>query len=302
MLMPAFIEPALATLRATPPRGEQWVHEIKYDGYRFQAHLQQGQVQFFTRRGHDWTARLSKLVAPAASLKTHAAILDGEVVVQGETGGADFNELEREISKKGGSNKLVFYAFDLLYFDGLDLRGAALLERKEVLRELLSSLDPEERIKFSEHLEGDGAQLRQHACESGLEGIVSKRKDGRYSSGRTDLWVKAPCKRRDTFVVIGWALKGTKFDGFYLAEERSGKLVYAGKIEGGWSEDEKKDLLARVKPLRSRHPPIVLGVQKPKGQWVEPRVLVDVEYRAKTAKSGLLRHPSYKGLRLDLME
>lgn len=114
--------------------------------------------------------------------------------------------------------------------------------------------------------------------------------------------MKAPCKRRDTFVIIGWALKGTKFDGFYLAEEHKGKLAYAGKIEGGWSEDEKKDLLARVTPLRIAQPAIELEVHKPKAQWVEPRVLVDVEYRAKTGKSGLLRHPTYKGLRLDMME
>jgi ATP-dependent DNA ligase len=150
------------------------------------------------RRGHDWTDGLSKLVPPAASLKTQAAILDGEV--QDEHGRTDFNEPERELGKKSGSNKLVFYVFNLLYLDGLDLRGATLIQRKDVLRELLSSLDPEERIKFSDHLEGDGAQLREQACEIGLEGIVSKRKDGRYASGRTDLWVKAPCKRRDTFV------------------------------------------------------------------------------------------------------
>src|SRR5262249_19762847 len=154
--------------------------------------------------------------------------LDGEVVVQDEHGRSDFNELERELGKTGGSNKLVFFVFDLLYLDGLDLRGAPLLERKEVLRELLSSLDLDDRIKFSDHLEGDGAQLRKQACEIGLEGIISKRKDGRYPSGQTDLWVKAPCKQRDTFVIIGLALKGTKFDGFYLAEELGGKLAYAG--------------------------------------------------------------------------
>jgi bifunctional non-homologous end joining protein LigD len=139
-------------------------------------------------------------------------------------------------------------------------------------------------------------------CEIGLEGIVSKRRDGRYQSGRTDNWVKVPCKRRDTFVVIGWAEKGRKFDGFYLGEGSNGKLVYAGKIESGWTEDEKEELLARVKPLETGHPPVDLEDRKPKAQWVEPRLLVDVEYRAKTSKSGLLRHPTYKGVRLDLME
>jgi len=106
----------------------------------------------------------------------------------------------------------------------------------------------------------------------------------------------------DTFAIVGWALKGTRFDGFYLAEERDGKLVYAGKIEGGWSEKEKKDLLARIRPFKQRTAPIDLPVEKPKAQWVEPRLLVDVEYRAKTGKSGLLRHPTYKGIREDLSD
>jgi bifunctional non-homologous end joining protein LigD len=136
----------------------------------------------------------------------------------------------------------------------------------------------------------------------GLEGIISKRKNGRYESGRTDAWTKSPCKLRDTFAVAGWALKGSRFDGFYLAEERDGKLVYAGKIEGGWTEEEKNDLLARIRPYKQRHAPIELASAKPKAQWVEPRVLVDVEYRAKTGRSGLLRHPRYKGIREDLSD
>jgi bifunctional non-homologous end joining protein LigD len=304
--MPSFIEPALATLKLSPPKGEQWEHEIKYDGYRFQAHVREGQdrerkVRFLTRRGYDWSARLASLRAPVASLKTHAAILDGEVVVQREGGATDFNELEREISKKGGSPRLVFYVFDLLHLDGLDLRRAPLIDRKAVLADLLATLDPGEPVKFSEHLETDGAAMRQRACEMGLEGIVSKRKTGIYQSGRTDHWIKAPCKLRDTFVIVGWAQKGSKFDGFYLGEERGGKLVYAGKIEGGWTEEQKQDLLARVKPLKRRGAPVELPEAKSKAHWVEPRLLVDAEYRARTARSGLLRHPRYKGMREDLM-
>src|SRR5262245_4438159 len=149
--MPSFIEPALATLRTSPPKGEQWVHEIKYDGYRFQAHVREGQdrerkVRFLTRRGHDWSARLVNLRAPVSRLKTHAAILDGEVVVQGEGGATDFNELEREISQKGGSPRLVLYVFDLLYLAGLDLRRAPLIDRKAVLADLLATLGPSEPV------------------------------------------------------------------------------------------------------------------------------------------------------------
>jgi bifunctional non-homologous end joining protein LigD len=191
-----------------------WVHEVKYDGYRFQAHIHQGQVRFFTRRGYDWTARLAKLVAPAARLKAHAAILDGEAVVQDENGHTDFNELEREISRKGSSKKLIFYVFDLLYLEDLDLRPAPLVERKQVLEELISTLEPGGPIVFSEHVEADGPELWQQARALGLEGIVSKRKDARYQSGRIDTWTKTPCKRRETFVILGWAEKGTRFDGF----------------------------------------------------------------------------------------
>jgi bifunctional non-homologous end joining protein LigD len=217
------------------------------------------------------------------------------VVVEGADGKADFNELERELGKSGGSSALVLYLFDLIYLDGLDLRRVTLIERKQVLAELLAPLDPDGAVRLSEHLEVDGAELRQHACAMGLEGIISKRKDGRYESGRTNLWTKSPCKVRETFAVAGWALKGAKLDGFYLAEERDGKLVYAGKIEGGRTEEEKNDLLARIKPYQQRHAPIELATAKPKAQWVEPRVLVDVEYRARTGKSGLLKLQGTRG-------
>ncbi len=278
------------------------VHEVKYDGYRFQSHVRQGQVRFFTRRGHDWTAKVRNLVAPVGALKTYAAILDGEVVVHGHNGSTDFHELERELGKKDGAERLVFYLFDLLYLDGFDLRDAVLEQRKEVLARLLAQSGNVAPLVFSEHEEMDGGEMWKHACKIGLEGVVSKRLDGRYRSGRLDTWLKAPCKLRDTFVIAGWALKGREFDGFYLGEERRGKLVYAGKIESGWTEDEKKQLLAEVRPLQRRTPAIELVTDKPKAHWVEPRVLVDVEYRAKTDKSSLLRHPRFKGVRRDLME
>jgi bifunctional non-homologous end joining protein LigD len=196
--------------------------------------VHEGQVKFLTRRGHDWSDRAPKLLATVASLKTHAAILDGEIVVQDARGGSDFNELERELGKKGGSNRLVFYVFDLLYLDGLDLRPATLVERKEVLQLLMAPPDRGAVVQYSEHFTGDGAALHQQTCDMGLEGIVSKRIDARYVSGRTETWIKVPCRRRDTFVIVGYALNGKKFDGFYLGElHDDGDLVYAGKIESG---------------------------------------------------------------------
>lgn len=200
------------------------------------------------------------------------------------------------------TNRLTFFVFDLLYLDGIDLRRAPILAREEALAALLSDLPRNSPIKLSEHVAGDAAKLMREACEVKLEGLVSKRVDGRYKSGRSTVWFKATCKKRDTFVIVGWALKGKRFDGFYLGEEKNRKLVYAGKIEQGWTEQQKDDLLARVKPLKRRAQPLAVKIDKPKAQWVEPRVLVDVEYRAKTARSGLLRHPSFKGVREDLMQ
>jgi bifunctional non-homologous end joining protein LigD len=298
--MPTFIEPLFATLRDKPPSGDNWVHEIKFDGYRFQSHIRYGQEpRFFTRRGHDWTDKIKGIAAAMSSLQP-SAIVDGEVVV--EAGGTtDFNELERELAK-GNSDRLTYFVFDVPYLDGFDLRDETLLHRKRALQVLLQELPEGSPIKFSEHVEGDAVEMKKTLCGMNLEGVVSKLKNGRYVSGRSDVWVKAPCRKRDTFIIVGWVLKGRKFDGFYLGEEHSGELVYAGKIEGGWTEKQKDELLQEVQALETDRSPLVRRVEKPKARWVKPRVLVDVEYRAKTKASGLLRHPSFKGIRRDLMD
>jgi bifunctional non-homologous end joining protein LigD len=193
----------------------------------------------------------------------------------------------------------VFYAFDLLHLDGLDLRGAALLDRKQVLAELLA--DAAEPIRFSEHVEADGAAVYENACRLKLEGVVSKRKDGRYHSGRSHEWFKATCRHRDTFAVAGWAEKNGKFDGLYLARNDEGKLVYGGKLEGGFDEADTRRLLALLEPLRTKQPPFAAPRRFPKARWVKPAVLIDAEFRGRTG-DGLLRHPSFKGVRGDLMD
>jgi len=193
----------------------------------------------------------------------------------------------------------VYYVFDLLYLDGLDLRAARLIERKRVLQLLLANVGG--AVRVSDHLVGDGPAIWRRACDVELEGIVSKRDDSRYRSGRTDVWIKSTCRHRDTFAVVGWAEKNKKFDGIYLARERDGELVYAGKLERRISSDDKRTLLARLKTLRVRTRPMRAARRKfPKARWVKPRLLVDAEFRGKTA-DGLLRHPSFKGVREDLM-
>lgn len=296
--MPAFIEPLLATLRPKVPGGDGWLHEIKFDGYRLQLHKADNIIRLLTRRGHDWTHKMPAITQVAYGLNVGRAIIDGEVVVLAADGTTDFNELERELGRSE-TNRVVFYAFDLLFFESWDLRKVALLDRKRTLAAVLEMLPKDSAIRYSDHTEG-GASLLQSFCNAGLEGVVSKRKDGRYESGRSDSWIKATCRRRDTFVIIGWARKGRKFDGFYLGEAAGRELVYAGKIESGWTDDEKEKLLALVKE-REITKPLARVPDKPKAHWVRPEVLVDIEYRARTAKSGLLRHPSFKGLRWDLM-
>jgi bifunctional non-homologous end joining protein LigD len=299
--MPAYIEPLLAKLRDRPPVGDNWVHEIKFDGYRFQLHIQYGRpTVIYTRRGHDWTEKAKSIAAATFPIQT-SAVIDGEIVVISSDGTTDFNELERELGKRD-SDRLTFYAFDVPYLDGYDLRNETLLNRKEALKLLLEVLPAESPIKYSDHVEGDSVAMRKRLCDLNLEGIVSKLKDSRYVSGRSDAWVKVPCRRRETFAIVGWALKGRKFDGFYLGEERGGRLEYAGKIEGGWTEKEKVALLTEVREYKANRSPLATKIDKPKAQWVDPCVLVDVEYRAKTKISGLLRHPTFKGVRRDLMD
>jgi bifunctional non-homologous end joining protein LigD len=295
---PGFIAPALATLASRAPAGRQWLHEVKFDGYRFQCHIHNG-IRFLTRRGHDWSRRLPNLIAALAPFDAHAVILDGEVTVQTAAGRPDFHALEKALKTPHGSDRLVYYVFDLLYLDGLDLRHAALVERKRVLQLLLANVG--RAVRVSEHLVGDGPAIWRRACAIELEGIVSKRDDSRYRSGRTEAWIKSTCRHRDTFAVVGWAEKNKKFDGIYLGRAQDGELVYAGKLERGISSDDKRTLLTRLTPLRVRARPMRAARRKfPKARWVKPRVLVDAEFRGKTA-DGLLRHPSFKGVREDLM-
>ena len=294
---PKFIEPALASLVDTPPKTEHWIHEIKFDGYRLQLHLREGEAKLFTRRGHDWTQRFKSIAAAAWLLETNSAVIDGEVVVQTKEGTSDFGALEADLGANR-DDRLVFFAFDLMYLAGLNLRAAPLKERKRVLSILMRSA--KEPLRYSEHFEtGNAQRLYTDACKLGLEGLVSKRADGPYRSGRTLNWTKVTCRNRDTFYAIGIASRGRKFDGVYLARKDGDELLYAGKVERGFSEQQVKQLKQRLDPYRTRTQPLTTKVDKPKAAWFKPAVLVDVEFRALTGKRKV-RHPSYKGVREDL--
>jgi bifunctional non-homologous end joining protein LigD len=213
-------------------------------------------------------------------------------VVPSADGTADFSVLQNEL--KGRSKTIVLVAFDLLYLNGYDLRRLPLFERKVQLKKVISDTD----VQFSESFEVDGKETYKHACKTGLEGVVSKVRDSRYNSGRTNDWVKKTCAQRETLAIAGYALDGKKFDGLYLARHSGDELVYAGKVDHGFDLASAKDLQARLAPLISKRQPFSKRIAH-RGIWVEPSLLAEIEYRANSAE-GKVRHPVVKGLREDL--
>jgi bifunctional non-homologous end joining protein LigD len=207
-------------------------------------------------------------------------------------GTTDFSVLQNEL--KGRSTTIVMIAFDLLYLKGYDLRKLPLHERKSLLKKLVDKTD----IQFSESFEIDGREMFKHACKTGLEGVVSKVRDSRYSSGRTNDWVKVTCAQRETLPIAGFALKENRFDGLYIGRQEGDDLIYAGKVDHGFDEASVKSLQARLKPLIRKTQPYSKRVAH-RGIWVEPELLAEIEYRAKSAE-GKVRHPFFKGIREDM--
>ncbi|MCK1288579.1 non-homologous end-joining DNA ligase [Bradyrhizobium sp. 44] len=289
---PGFIEPALATSTDRAPSGERWVHEIKFDGYRVQVHLANEAVTVFTRRGHDWSNRFKKVAADAWHIKANSAIVDGEIVVPAVDGTTDFLVLQNEL--KGTSTKIVLVAFDLLYLNGRDLRKLPLDQRKAALKKILAGSN----IQFSESFEIDGGEMFAHACKIGLEGVVSKVRDSVYASGRGNNWVKKTCAQRETLTIAGFALDDGKWDGMYLGRRKGNELIYAGKVDHGFDKTSAAELRNRLEPLKRKTQPYTSRIAH-KGIWVEPKLLAEIEYRAKSAE-GKVRHPFFKGLREDL--
>ena len=274
---PGFIEPALATSVDKAPGGERWLHEIKFDGYRVQLHIANEAVSVFTRNGHDWTSRFKKVANDAFHISARSAIIDGEIVVPAADGTTDFSVLQNEL--KGKSTKIVMVAFDLLYFNGQDYRKLPLVERKSHLKKLIAKT----AIQYSEHFDIDGAALLNHACGVGLEGIVSKVRDSKYTSGRGNDWVKKTCAQRETLAIAGFALEGEKWDGLYVGRRRGNNLVYAGKVDHGFDKTSAAELRRRLTPLIRKSQPYSKRIAH-KGIWVEPELMAEVEYRAKSAE------------------
>ncbi|WP_063799702.1 non-homologous end-joining DNA ligase [Bradyrhizobium jicamae] len=288
--MPGFIKPQLATLKSKAPNGGQWLHEIKYDGYRVQVHVNGGRKKVYTRNGLDWTKRFSA-IAGALDIPGEA-IIDGEVVVVHE-GRTNFSELQAELAA-GRQDRLVYYAFDLLWRDA-DLRKLPQIDRKQLLLDLLGENDIELPVLFSEHLIGDGQKMFEHAAKLNWEGIISKRADAPYRSERSEAWLKIKAVQKGKFPVVGFIKDPSGVAALYLGKREGNDLVYMGKVGTGWSRTVSSQIRKQLDTVVSPKSKLTRPIRKPKATWVEPDFYADVEYRDITSE-GLLRASSFKGL------
>lgn len=293
---PGFIESCNPSEVDKPPTGKIWGHEIKWDGYRGQAHLDNGAVQIFTRAGNDWSVTFHPISETISRLRATSAILDGEVVAL-KGGVSDFHELRRQLGKAHPA--IVYQVFDLLWLDGEDLRPLPYRDRKERLADLIGKAS--RHLAYVEHLEIEGRRMYASACKLHLEGIVSKRLDSPYGSGRSTTWFKTRCEVSETFTVVGYTPDDNgRVEGLYLASGKGSELAYAGTVERGFGAGDLAELDRRLSKLVVRQPQLQRPPRKPaKAKWVVPKVMVEVRYPNKSA-DGRLRHPSYKGLRDDL--
>ncbi len=294
--LPPWVEPCLPSPVERAPSGKDWVHEIKYDGYRVQARIEGGRVALLTRQGLDWTARFPGIAPVLAGLPVKAALMDGEIVVQTEDGIASFTALV-DVLKQGAGN-LVFYGFDLLHLDGFDLRETPLVDRKAALGKIIAEKG-DSRIRLSEHLAGDGETIFRHAARLGLEGIVSKLASSPYRSGRSKAWLKLKTALSGTFVIAGYipsTVDKRAIGALVLGEYANGKLVPSGHVGSGFSAAMARELWQKLDPLRVKAAPLKDETALAKGvKWVEPVLSAEIEYGSRTG-SNLIRHAVFREL------
>jgi DNA ligase D-like protein (predicted ligase) len=277
------------TLADEVPTGDDWLHEIKHDGYRTQLVVDGGQARAFTRRGYDWTGRYPAIVATAERLFCASAVIDGEVIVQDAQGRSDFGAFRAAMSSR--PEELIFMAFDLLHLNGRDLRSAPLLERRARLEELLGANDPGCCIHFSDHVMGSGQALFEAAEAAGLEGIVSKRVGGRYRSGPAKSWLKVKCFGEDEFVVIGTA-RGERAPVALLARLTSEGLEYAGAAMVTLADPEREAFWRANELLKTERPALPMALRK-ETSWLRPEMKVRARFMR---GEEMLRHATVRAI------
>src|SRR5262245_4264456 len=300
--MPRRPKPQLATAADRAPEGPEWLHEIKYDGYRLLARIEDGKARLITRGGLDWTAKFPALARRLAELRLDSALIDGELVHLEHDGTTSFAGLQDAISS-GNTDALNFFAFDLLHRDGWDLTGSALDNRKAALAEVIP-LQAQGMLRFSDHQIDHGPAVLRQASSFGVEGIVSKRRADPYRAGRGRSWLKTKCRNREEFVVVGFTDPEGSREGFgaFLVGyyDLAGELRYAGRVGTGFNSRQLAELHKRLAALARTGAPVALpkGVSRKGVHWVEPRLVAEVEFANWTADD-ILRHAAFQGLRED---
>jgi bifunctional non-homologous end joining protein LigD len=301
--LPRFVTPCLATLVAKAPDQKRWEHEIKFDGYRIQARLDHGKVKLMTRKGLDWTKKFPVVAHAVGKLHARTALIDGELVVDDSKGISRFSMLQQDL-KAGRHGRMVLCVFDLMHLNGADLKPLPLYARKAALAGLLRR-GHARHLRFSKSLRGHGPVLFKHACRVGLEGIISKRADARYRSGRGRDWLKAKCSDRQELVVAGFAPSSADahaVGALVLAFYKRGKLQYAGRVGTGFTHDTGRSLYRTLKSRARKTSPFKPVPKEERGRrtpvWVEPKMVVEVDFHGWT-HGNRVRQASFQGVRRD---
>jgi len=298
--MPKRVYPQLATLVNKIPTGDGWLHEVKLDGYRFVTFIEKKQIKCVTRNQHDWTDKLTSIEAAFKKLALKNCILDGELVAFGHENVSDMQLLQNSFSNK--KIKVFYHVFDLIYYDGYDLSGVPLIERKQFLKNLIPD-DKSEIIRVNDWIVGNGKEVLDKCCQFGFEGVISKKADSLYVESRNKNWVKVKCKKSQEFVVCGFTSpKNTRqyFGSLVIGYYDKKMLTYCGHVGTGFNEQSLKEmhqLLSKIivnKPHFEDIPRSTLG----EVHWVKPKLVIEVEFNNIT-KDHIVRHPSFKGLRYD---